>query len=105
MHPGYKLQHFRTVGWPEDWIQVAETMICDEWETYYKPKAHPVGPNVENISTSSSHGPGLGRRSAQASASVSLWPSMCRVTLTPRRASEDAEDVQRREAHDLPRRR
>ncbi|RDX44757.1 hypothetical protein OH76DRAFT_1359217 [Lentinus brumalis] len=42
MHPGYKLQHFRNVGWPEEWIQVAETMIRDEWETYYRPKAGAV---------------------------------------------------------------
>ncbi|KAI0718451.1 hypothetical protein C8T65DRAFT_570710 [Cerioporus squamosus] len=47
MHPGYKLNHFRKVGWPEDWIAVAETMIRDEWETYYKPQAAPAPPIVD----------------------------------------------------------
>ncbi|RPD52436.1 hypothetical protein L227DRAFT_514794 [Lentinus tigrinus ALCF2SS1-6] len=38
MHPGYKLEHFRNVGWPEEWVTVIKDLIRDEWEKNYKPK-------------------------------------------------------------------
>ncbi|RPD52729.1 hypothetical protein L227DRAFT_568394 [Lentinus tigrinus ALCF2SS1-6] len=39
MHPSHKLDYFCKVGWLEDWIVVAKTMVHDKWATYYKPAA------------------------------------------------------------------
>ena len=40
MHPEYKLQYFRDHEWLQEWVQVAEKLVRDEWEANYKPDAN-----------------------------------------------------------------
>ncbi|RDX39815.1 hypothetical protein OH76DRAFT_1299568, partial [Lentinus brumalis] len=60
LHPAYKQDHFRRAKWEPEWIAVAEDLLREEWEKYYKPKTTPkkstAGPPADS-----------GRRSAQAS--------------------------------------
>jgi len=35
LHPCHKLQYFKTAGWQDDWTQIAETLVCDEFECSY----------------------------------------------------------------------
>ncbi|KAI1784916.1 hypothetical protein LXA43DRAFT_840994, partial [Ganoderma leucocontextum] len=36
LHPRYKTQYFRNQGWPEEWINAALQLMCDEWISRYK---------------------------------------------------------------------
>ena len=60
LHPAYKDKYFCKAGWPEEWIQEALRLACDEWKAHYKPvpKLIPV-PRTKP-----------GRRSAAASVRV-----------------------------------
>jgi hypothetical protein len=36
LHPGLKLDYFRAHKWKNEWIEVAEDMVRDEYKTHYK---------------------------------------------------------------------
>lgn len=36
LHPRHKLTYFKSAGWEEDWINTAETLVCDEFERSYQ---------------------------------------------------------------------
>lgn len=36
MHPRYKMEYFRRLKWPAPWIQTAEEIIREQWESHYK---------------------------------------------------------------------
>ena len=39
LHPGMKLEYFRNQGWEEEWIEQAETLVCEEYGAKYKKQA------------------------------------------------------------------
>jgi hypothetical protein len=36
LHPRHKLAYFKKANWPDDWINVAKTIVRDEYEHTYK---------------------------------------------------------------------
>ena len=36
LHPGLKLEYFRKQEWEADWIDVAESLVRDEYEKFYE---------------------------------------------------------------------
>ncbi len=46
MHPGYKLQYFRSQNWLQDWIDEAIVVLCEEWNDYKPQSATPSSTSV-----------------------------------------------------------
>jgi hypothetical protein len=36
LHPGLKLDYFRVQEWEEEWIDVAENLVCEEYIDAYE---------------------------------------------------------------------
>ena len=39
LHPGLKLEYFRQQEWKEEWINIAEKLVHDEYTSMYEGKA------------------------------------------------------------------
>ena len=49
MHPAYKLEYFKSVGWEAEWLRVAEGLVRTEFKRKYA--ALPVvGDNGDDVS-------------------------------------------------------
>jgi hypothetical protein len=35
LHPGYKLEYFKSAGWEANWIKVAEDLVRTEFDNHY----------------------------------------------------------------------
>jgi hypothetical protein len=51
LHPRHKLAYFKKANWPEDWINVAKTIVRDEYEHTYKVAEGDIEvEEIENVS-------------------------------------------------------
>ena len=42
LHPGLKLEYFHQHDWEEEWIENAESLVCDKYVTCYEGKEGPT---------------------------------------------------------------
>ena len=49
LHPGLKLEYFQQQDWEEDWVDNAETLVCEEYITHYEGKSGPILPTPDTI--------------------------------------------------------
>ena len=57
LHSRYKLTYFREANWPPEWIDAAVTIIREQWEEHYKPKAASVEQPMSSVRINIAHIP------------------------------------------------
>jgi hypothetical protein len=48
-HPRYKLTYFREAKWPSEWIDTAVSIVREQWEEHYKPRASSAMPSTSSV--------------------------------------------------------
>lgn len=51
LHPRYKMSYFNKATWESDWIDTAQQIIQEEWETHYQPTIDPSFMQQEDSDT------------------------------------------------------
>jgi len=51
LHPGMKLKYFHNQRWEEEWIEQAESLVCEEYHAKYEKKTTRMEPIPERSTT------------------------------------------------------
>jgi hypothetical protein len=51
LHPCHKLAYFRAAGWPQEWINTAEKLVCSEFKHSYASRCSVLDAEYKNDPT------------------------------------------------------